>query len=331
MRKVLVFGTALAATCIASLLTPPGSAAAPLEPTPTPGGTVSAVPSPPPPEVPAPPPDVASGEAVQVTPPPPHRRTFAYGTHPRQQLDVYWRTSPTEGARPAVLLLHGGAWRQGSKNGWSYIAGRLTQLGYVAIAPNYRLSQQAVWPAQRDDVQSALLYVKQNAARWGVDPDRIVAVGSSAGGHLATMLGTFGTGGEQVRGVVAMSPVNSPYLSVVDGNAAGEGGSRWAVRNAAIELVGCTPADSDLVCLSRFEDASSTTYASAGDAPMLLMHSTDEFVPVTHSTGLADALNRVGVKTTVRTYPGKAHGVGIVSDEAVFLSVVRWIDSVAKS
>jgi acetyl esterase/lipase len=92
--------------------------------------------------------------------------------------------------RPAILAIHGGAWRGGDKAWGEQFAQELCPRGYVVISVNYRLAGRpdATWPAQIEDVQKALRYVRANARRFRIDPDRIASLGMSAGGHLATMV-----------------------------------------------------------------------------------------------------------------------------------------------
>ena len=109
-----------------------------------------------------------------------------YGT-----FDFYEPKSDTGRAnRPAVLAIHGGAWRGGDKAWGEQFAEELCPFGYVVFSINYRLSSQpnGRWPAQIEDVQEALKYIRANAARFRIDPDRIASLGMSAGGHLATMV-----------------------------------------------------------------------------------------------------------------------------------------------
>ncbi|HEU0080385.1 MAG TPA: alpha/beta hydrolase, partial [Longimicrobiaceae bacterium] len=93
-------------------------------------------------------------------------------------------------SRPAVLAIHGGAWRGGDKAWGEQFAKELCPFGYVVFSINYRLSGRpgGTWPAQIEDVQKALRYIRANASRFGIDPDRIASLGMSAGGHLATMV-----------------------------------------------------------------------------------------------------------------------------------------------
>ncbi|WP_240489746.1 alpha/beta hydrolase [Actinomadura atramentaria] len=352
MRKAVVCGAALAATCVSVVVWSPQ--AAPAEPSPA---TIS------PAAAPGTAADTArtrrspdradgsvtSGSAVMVTPSLPKFGTYSFGHDRRQRIDAYWRptakdarpktdagddrrvavsTAPGEKPRPAVLLLHGGYWLEGDKSGWTYFARRLTDEGFAVFASDYRLAgtgADAVWPAQRDDALSALEFVKKNAGRWNVDPDRIVVVGSSAGGMLATQLGTYGEGGSLVRGVVALSPVNNPYLAYEDGGVPTADARQRKLRRAVIDLVGCTPSPEDEECWSRVTDADSATHASTGDAPMLLMHAADDFVPVAHSTGLASALRADGVSVTVKTVPHVGHGTGQLTDPQVYPRILAFL------
>lgn len=100
------------------------------------------------------------------------------------------RGDSTRANRAAIIAIHGGAWRGGDKP-WADQFGReLCTKGYVVFSVNYRLSSRpgGTWPAQIEDVQKALKHIRANAARFRIDPDRIAALGVSAGGHLATML-----------------------------------------------------------------------------------------------------------------------------------------------
>lgn len=333
MRKVLVFGTALAVASLSAVAVPAEALSEPGPPGNGRTGAGSGASQPGAPRTGRPGSGGAgvTARAVMVTPTPPHTDTYSYGEGSRQQLDAYWRTSGADASpRPGVLILHGGYWMAGDKRTWKYTARSLTTRGYVVFSANYRLIPGSRWPSQREDVEAALEYIRSNAHRWNLDPSRIVVLGSSAGGHLATQLGTYGEGARSVRGVVALSPVVTPYQAYQDGGVAGADHSRVKLRNAVRMLVGCTPGEADPECRDRLEDASSAAHAGSGDAPMLLLHSTGEFVPVVHSDGLAEALRAAGVPVTVRTVPGTAHGGELLYDERTRESVFAWIDSVAK-
>ena len=105
--------------------------------------------------------------------------------------DLYEPTADSvRTGRPAVLVIHGGAFRGGDKAWGRQFAEELCPFGYVVVSVNYRLAGRpgGTWPAQIEDVQHALRYIRANAAAFRIDPDRIASLGMSAGGHLATML-----------------------------------------------------------------------------------------------------------------------------------------------
>lgn len=108
----------------------------------------------------------------------------------RGSFDLYEpRSDGARTARPAVVVIHGGAWRGGDKAWGQQFAGELCPYGYVVVAINYRLSSEegGTWPAQIEDVQKAIRYLRANAAALRIDPERMATLGMSAGGHLATM------------------------------------------------------------------------------------------------------------------------------------------------
>ena len=105
--------------------------------------------------------------------------------------DVYEpRSDSVRLNRPAVLAIHGGAWRGGDKAWGGQFAEELCPFGYVVFSINYRVSGRpgGTWPAQIEDVQKALRHIRASAARFRMDPARIASLGLSAGGHLATMV-----------------------------------------------------------------------------------------------------------------------------------------------
>src|SRR5207253_7695708 len=108
--------------------------------------------------------------------------------------DVYLPTVRVSGPSPVVMYVHGGGWTSGDK---SWVDGVLkesefTGRGYLVAAVNYRLAPQYRWPAQIEDVKCAVRYLRANAATYNIDPNRIGAWGTSAGGHLVALMGLAG-------------------------------------------------------------------------------------------------------------------------------------------
>jgi acetyl esterase/lipase len=304
---------------------------------------------------------VGAAQTMRVSRPV-RQATFAYGGDAAQRFDAYWPagtaatgsagagsavtgsagagttatgttatgTTATGSAAaaatlPGILILHGGYWYGGDKSTWRSIARRLAARGYVVFAANYRLSRRAPWPAQLEDAAAALDYIQARAGGFHLDPARMVVLGSSAGGQIATMLGA--TADRHIRGVVALSPVNSPYLAYVDGGRADATARERKLRRAVTRLVRCVPSGAGMAaCLFRLAQATPQVTATA--VPMLFVHSRGDFVPATQSAAVRDALAGAGVSADLKTVPGAAHGGGLLRARPVYTMVANWIDAV---
>ncbi|GAA3129940.1 hypothetical protein GCM10010466_20830 [Planomonospora alba] len=225
--------------------------------------------------------------------------------------------------RPGVFLIHGGWWSSGDKKYMTAVSRSYAELGYTVFNVNYRLSGDAAWPAQRVDVIDAIATARRHAALWSFDPDNYVVVGFSAGGHLATAVGTYKTGGlPGLKGVVGISPVVSPLTAYLDGAESLDVNKR-KLREAAIRLAGgCEPAGK---CARIWQSMEVPEHASRGDAPVLSVHSANEFVPPSHSVQLQDRLRQVGVEVTVLTEPGVNHSSPLYRMPGVAEKVQEWI------
>lgn len=228
--------------------------------------------------------------------------TYPTPSGPSEQLNVYGPPGPAPpGGRPVIVAIHGGGWRRNSKNGYGdRIASAFVPQGYVVVAPNYVLSRPGhpTWPENLDDVQSAVAWVRSDADTLGIDPDRVAAMGESAGGNLAELLGTDpgpsepGAPSTAVEAVIAFSaPSDLPALyadSPGAGRAAAQflGGSPWQVP-------------------ASYAAASPIDHVAPGDPPMLLVHGLqDPLVPVGQSEAMAAALGAAGVPHQLVLVPG---------------------------
>ena len=106
------------------------------------------------------------------------------------KIDVFQNTTQKDGLRTAIIIIHGGGWRSGDKSQHFPLAQKLASLGYVCFTPEYRLSTEAIFPAAIYDLKSAIRWVRANAKKYNLDPEKIVISGFSAGGELAAFLGT---------------------------------------------------------------------------------------------------------------------------------------------
>jgi acetyl esterase/lipase len=112
------------------------------------------------------------------------------GGNPRQQLDVYQpspRAAPAS-SRPVVVFFYGGAWQQGARGDYLFVAEALTQRGYVVVVPDYRVYPEVKYPEFLHDGAAAVAWTDANIGRFGGDPARIFLMGHSAGAHIAAML-----------------------------------------------------------------------------------------------------------------------------------------------
>ena len=219
--------------------------------------------------------------------------------------DIYLPPGRPERA-PAVLLLHGGAWRSGDRSQLRGYGILLSREGYVCVCSEYRLSGEAPWPAQIEDVKAAIRWMRANADRLGIDPERIAVSGNSAGAHLALVAaGTAGTSrfegeggnpGVDTRVAAALAiyaPVDLTHAVV---------GRDPDGTNAVRELMG--PAARE----EEYRHASPLTYATTGFPPTLLIHGNeDEVVSHQHSIRMYEALEHAGVPVELHIYAGQPH------------------------
>ncbi|SCK11129.1 alpha/beta hydrolase [Streptomyces sp. WMMB 322] len=282
-------------------------------------------------------PVVRGGEERDTAQAAPERRTYSYGPLKRQRLTAYSDADPARPGprRTGLVIVHGGFWYQDRSAGWSRWGRRIAAGGPAVFNLDYRRNTEAPWPAQRSDVLRAVNWIKERAGDFGVDPNRIVLLGSSAGGQVATSAGAYGQGRRNLAGVVALSPVVDPYRSWRTA-AAPDGDSRGmaVLRANAARLAGCEPqrqgsAHGDGACLRVWRDMSAVRHASgADDPPMLLIHSRRDFVPVAHSEALRDAELRRGMApgdVTVVTVPGAEHGGGLLGRPGVERMMLNWV------
>jgi acetyl esterase/lipase len=231
-----------------------------------------------------------------------------YGEDELQRLDVYLPKEATSPARhPAVLWIHGGGWTEGDKrlgpNSISVLSGLLVERGFVAFACNYRLRPKHLHPAQVDDVQRAVRWIRANADKYQVDPDRIGAVGISAGGHLACMLAVRDTRASQNDRLDAYSSRVRVAVSLngpTDLRASAE--STPILTDVVQRLTEGDP--------QRIADASPIVFVDSNSAPILfIIGEKDPLIPNSHATRMAEQMRQKGVAAEVLVLPGAGHAI----------------------
>jgi acetyl esterase/lipase len=249
------------------------------------------------------------------------------------ELDLYGPSEPgvsPDGPRPLLVYVHGGGWRVSHRSRppretreWSRgVFERLTDMGFVVAAPDYRLSGEALFPAQLDDTLEALRWLHANAGDLGVVPGRTYLWGASAGGNLAA-LAALVANAPPVAGVVCWYPITD--LPALDHD---------ATDTYEAHLLGGPIGEH--IELAR--SASPVTHVHGGAPPFLLQHGEDDtWVPHEQSVHLANALRAAGVSVELETVPGADHFFAGATDaevEAIFqraLDFLVQLDTDAKA
>jgi len=228
-------------------------------------------------------------------------------------LDLYL---PEKGRKPLPLLIwiHGGAWMSGSKDNPSP-ALQFTAEGYAVAQVGYRLSQDAKFPAQIHDCKAAVRWLRANAQKYNLDPNKFAAWGASAGGHLVALLGTT-DGAPELEGYVNDLKGSSRVQAVVDwcgptdflemGNAESDQ-QHNAPDSPESKLIGGALLENK----DKAAKASPISYVSKDAPPFLIMHGDrDRIVPFNQSELLYAALKKAGVDVTFVPIKGAGHGFG---------------------
>tara|TARA_R110002096_G_scaffold173997_4_gene349576 strand:- start:13223 stop:14338 length:1116 start_codon:yes stop_codon:yes gene_type:complete len=241
---------------------------------------------------------------------------YAGNDNPKQKLDLYLPKELGDDPLPVVCWIHGGGWKAGDKSNGTKVARLATTGSYAGVSIGYRLSTEAPWPAQIHDCKAAIRWIRANAEKYNLDPDRIAVWGSSAGGHLVAMLGvshgvadlegTIGPHTGQSSDVACVVDYYGPtelltmndHPSKIDHNAPNSPES--------ILIGGAIQANKD-----RANNASPITHVTADDAPTLIVHGTkDDLVPYPQSVDFEKKLEASGVSATFVTVQDGGHGRG---------------------
>lgn len=215
-----------------------------------------------------------------------------------------------EGVYPAILVIHGGAWKEGHRHSLRNYAVSLTQMGFVCFAIDYRLAPEHKFPAQIDDCRAAVLWIRANAKEYKVQPAKIGAIGYSAGGHLSTLLATTGEAPSDKNG-----NVDTRIQAAAAGGAPTE--FRWMPADNGKWAEYWMGGDLSTVP-EKFHAASSTAFVDKDDAPVFFYNGTaDKTVPLFWSMSCYDALKRAGVRTEMYKIEGASHNQAIGNAKAL--------------
>jgi len=253
-----------------------------------------------------------------------------------QTLDLYLPDSGGK-AVPLVIFVHGGGWHSGSKA--PSPAQFLSEHGYAVAAINYRLSQEAPFPAQIDDCRAALKFLRAGAATYHIQPDHVGVWGGSAGGHLVALMGTAASADfSSMPAKVADTGKVDPSLQVqcvVDNYGPSDftqlmGSKAIKKDNSAIKLLGPYASEDEL--MKKAQWASPVTYVRSDNPPFLIQHGdADKTVPIEQSKELTEALQKAGVDVTMVVMPGAGHAGAAFFTEENHKAVLEFLDKHLKT
>jgi acetyl esterase/lipase len=249
-------------------------------------------------------------------------------------MDVY---SPNgTGPFPAIIYIHGGGWVEGNRSDFSSIAELYALRGIAGFSISYTLAAEnrSAWPQNVEDVISALTYIRENAALFHIDTGRIAVMGSSAGAHLASLVGTL-TGNEPflTNRTLAM-PLYSQVCLVInyDGVEDLEFVGQNSTENLALlnnivssQFGGVTYGENSTL----WREASPVTYISATDPLFVFVHGTeDRIVPIQVAESFNTNLEAAGVETQFIQIQGDHD---ILTNEAMNLQARYLLEPILKS
>lgn len=215
-------------------------------------------------------------------------------------LDIYTPPGGSGTPAPGVLVIHGGSWHGGTRTEFDGLSRYLAARGFVVISMDYRLAPAWTFPAQRDDVLAAVKAIETRAGEMGLDPDRLVLIGRSAGAQLA-LLHAYAAHDPAIKGVVSFyGPTDMVY-----GYEHPADPRIYDSTTVLTRYLGGALSDQ----MANYRAASPIDFAGPQSPPTLLIHGTpDELVEVEQSRRLDRRLTELGVTHLLVELPWASHG-----------------------
>lgn len=230
-------------------------------------------------------------------------------------IDVF-RPTEQKGKLPVVVYVHGGGWTGGNKKDFRDGARGLAKAGYVTFSVGYRLvrtndvNKITRWPAQIDDVQRAIRWIRFKADEYQIDPDKIGAVGASAGGHLVSLLGTIDTRDNSDKTLAKYSSKVQCVINIFGPADLTEDFTKHGPAGPYVQtLVDNLMVKPKATNLELYKQSSPLYQVNSKSAPFIHFHGTvDPLVPLDQSKRLDAALKKAGVESTLVIFEGEGHG-----------------------
>lgn len=225
-----------------------------------------------------------------------------YGANAAQSVDVYLPAGRTSEKTNTIIFIHGGSWNAGDKSDFNPdITSIRSQLNdYAIFNINYRLAgPQARFPAQMEDIQSAIDFIKSKAGEYNINAEKIALIGASAGAHLALLHAYKHNTSGSVKAVIDLFGPSD--LVTLYNNHPVPAASQPVLQN----LLGTTPTANPTL----YAEASPINFVTAQSPATLILHGdADMIVPIAQSTTLRTRLQQAGAKVEMHTYLGEGHG-----------------------
>ena len=221
-------------------------------------------------------------------------------------LDLYL-PKDASGKPPVIIWVHGGGWKNGSKEKVKGLW--LIEHGFALASINYRLTQEAQWPGQVDDCRAAVRFLRSNADKYNLNPNRIAAWGGSAGGHLVAVLGTQDLPKDEKVSSRVQAVLDwygpSDLLTMPPNMVSEKRTLEQVAKSNGAKLLGATVKDVPELA----KQASAFWNVSKDDCPFLIMHGDkDPGVPIEQSIKLHNKQKEVGAPTKLYIVKGAGHG-----------------------
>ena len=225
------------------------------------------------------------------------------------------RPKTGNGPFPAVVCIHGGGFRAGTRDGYNALCAQLAERGYVAVTVSYRLAPKYQFPAAVHDVKAAVRWLRANAEKYGIDPDRIGTTGGSAGGHLAQFLGVT-SDVEKFEGNGGNAGFSSDVKCVVNFYGPSDFTKSYDASVDAAEVLPLFLGGNLQEQRHRHIESSPLYWVTPDAAPTLCIHGTnDKYVAHEQAVWLIDRLSASDVEARLMTIEGGDHGFGKSSPE----------------
>ena len=241
------------------------------------------------------------------------------------QLDIA-RPSKGDGPLPAILLIHGGGFRAGTRQGYDNLCMRLAQQGYVAATVTYRLAPKYQFPAAVYDCKAAVRWLRANAGKYHIDPERVGVTGGSAGGHLALFLGVTGDV-KAFEGDGGDADQSSKVACVVSFYGPSDFTKSYGHSKDAAEVLPLFLGGDLEKAHRRHIEASPLYWVTPDAAPTLCIHGTkDDYVAYEQATWMVDKLKAADVEADLLTIEGAGHGFKGQDEEKAEQAMIAFFD-----